>query len=145
MRLPGVGPTCCGLLLVMGLLGLGGCLPDQPGALGDDEPVLALAEEVRLPPLDQVQGVRDVARTASGNVWILTTGEPVLVFQRSSGEIGAEFGRLGRGPNEFGFPAAILHGTDTTVTVLDRERRHLRTFADDGRELVGTPINDLQT
>jgi hypothetical protein len=141
----GVGPGYCGTLLVMGLLGLGSCLPDESREAENDESALALEEAVRLPPLDRVQGVRDVATTDSGNVWILTTGEPVLVLQSSSGAIGAEFGRLGRGPNEFGFPSAILHGTDTTLTVLDRERRQLRTFSDDGRELVSTPIDDLQT
>lgn len=124
------------------------CLATLPGAWGCDERPAVQQPEVQvsaLPPLEQVNGIRDLALTPSRNFWILGTAAPRLVLQDASGVLVTAFGRVGPGPDEFGFPSAIVTATDTSVTVLDRERSQLRTFGSDGTEGASKPIEGLTT
>jgi hypothetical protein len=119
-----------------------GCAPgSDPGA----ESVALAGELVAFEALDEVSAIRDLVRTESGRVWILNTREPFLVLQGSEGELVTAFGRSGDGPDELGFAAAIIEGTDTSVTVLDRRRRMLRTFRVDGREATSLAMDELTT
>ncbi|MGH7482246.1 MAG: hypothetical protein ACRELV_08830 [Longimicrobiales bacterium] len=107
--------------------------------------VLDRVDVFTLAPLDDVRAIRDLARTKSGSVWILNSGEPFLILQRVSGENATAFGEAGDGPDEIGFAAAIVGATDSMVTIVDRERREVRSFRSDGRNVSNRSIEELES
>ena len=104
------------------------------------------SEVATLPPLDEVSTIRDFARTESGAIWMVNSVAPFIVRQGDHGRLESSFGTNGGGPNELGFaPAVVLSASDTSITILDRGRRSMRTFHEDGWELHSVDVPDLGT
>lgn len=63
--------------------------------------------------------VRDVARLSDGSVAVLSGGEKKVLVFRSSGKFLTSFGRVGRGPGEFGNPEHLRVLPGDTLVVWD--------------------------
>lgn len=131
------GATLCTLLPW-----LSGCTDSQDGAIPQATPEVEIET---LPPLEEVSAIRDLALTSSGSIWILNSAAPRILLQDRAGRLVIAFGRTGEGPEDLGFPAAIVEASDASVTVHDRGRNALRTFGLDGVELVSTPREGVRT
>jgi hypothetical protein len=121
---------------------LAGCTDSREGALSDahhDVAVEALA------PLEEVSAIRDLALTPSGSVWILNSAAPHILLQDRGGDLVVAFGRTGDGPEDLGFPAAIVAASDSSVTLHDRGRNALRTFNRAGVETASTQVEGVRT
>jgi len=136
----GLASLLCAILFCAVLPWLSGCTDSPDGAISQAD-----VEVEALPPLEEVSAIRDLALTPAGGVWILNTAAPRLLLQHRDGRLVTAFGRTGEGPQQLGFPAAIVEASDTSVTVHDRKRNALRTFDLDGVEVASTPLEGVRT
>lgn len=119
-----------------------GCAESREGALSRTQEEVVVET---LAPLEEVSAIRDLALTPSGSVWILNSAAPRILLQDRGGTLVVAFGRTGDGPEDLGFPAAIVKAGDDSVTVHDRGRNMLRTFDRSGVETASTPVEGVRT
>lgn len=122
-----------GPLLSLGIGALlGSCAPGQAGS----EPVLDTGAAT-VPVTDTLLfGIRDIAVTADGDLWVLSRHDPFIRRFRA-GQLVASFGRQGEGPGEFRAPWSFVRG-DRFIPprVFDPGGRLIIRFDTAGRELA---------
>ncbi len=84
---------------------LGGC----HSGLAEDEIVRETGPAVSAVTDTLLFGVRDVAVTADGDIWVLSRHDP-FIRRFTAGRLVASFGRSGAGPGEFRAPWSFVRG-----------------------------------
>jgi hypothetical protein len=92
--------------LPLGLLALLAGCGSSPG---DSRPVLETGPAVSAVTDTMLFGVRDVAVTADGDIWVLSRHDP-FIRRFTAGRLIASFGRRGEGPGEFRAPWSFVRG-----------------------------------
>lgn len=103
---------------------------------GDDEPVLETGPAISAVTDTLLFGVRDVAVTAGGDIWVLSRHDP-FIRRFTAGRLIASFGRRGEGPGEFRAPWSFVRG-DRLIPprVFDPGARLIVRLDTAGRELA---------
>lgn len=119
------------LSLCIGAL-LGSCAPGPAGS----EPVLDTGPATATVTDTLLFGIRDVAVTADGDLWVLSRHDP-FVRRFTAGRLVAAFGRQGEGPGEFRTPWSFVRG-DLRIPprVVDPGGRLIIRLDTAGRELA---------
>ena len=76
---------------------------------GDSRPVVETGPAVSAVTDTMLFGVRDVAVTADGDIWVLSRHDP-FIRRFTGGRLVASFGRRGEGPGEFRAPWSFVRG-----------------------------------
>jgi hypothetical protein len=114
-------------------------------SFGESGETISAELSLELPVLDQVTRVRNLVMVdETGEFWILNTGAPHLIKVDPSGKVISSFGLRGPGPNELGYPAAIVGAGEGWVDVLDSVRRSVRRFDLLGNEIRSSQVPQLQ-
>lgn len=75
----------------------------------DSQPVLETGPALSAVTDTMLFGVRDVAVTADGDIWVLSRHDP-FIRRFTTGRLIASFGRRGEGPGEFRAPWSFIRG-----------------------------------
>jgi hypothetical protein len=140
---------------IMGTLILASCLPSGP-AVGQDEPVWELVEELRVGAVDGPGSLTRIGQALfdprDSSVYVTQPEEHRILLIDPSGRVRRTIGRRGSGPGEFSALGAIgLHG-DTLYAIDDSQRRvslftrggeHLTTFSVRGTSVPGFVPNPI--
>ena len=104
--------------------------------LAEDEIVLEIGPAVSAVTDTLLFGVRDVAVTADGDIWVLSRHDP-FIRRFTAGRLVASFGRSGAGPGEFRAPWSFVRG-DRLIPprVFDPGARLIVRLDTAGRELA---------
>ena len=101
----------------------------RPGSSADADgsgPVALESSEVQvIGTSEALANVRDLEVLSDGTVWVLNSVEPFFVGFGPEGDVLAEHGQAGGGPEEFGLPSAfVTGGVEGEAWVFD-PRRHV--------------------
>jgi len=116
------------------------CLASLLGSCGsgpaEDELVLETGRTVSAVTDTLLFGIRDVAVTADGDIWVLSRHEP-FIRRFTAGRLIASFGRNGGGPGEFRAPWSFVRGDrQIPPRVFDPGARLIVRLDTTGRELA---------
>lgn len=112
---------------------------------GAGDRVLVAEVAYEMPVLEEVTRIRKLVRVEeTGEFWNFNSGEPHFIKADSAGRVLAAFGERGEGPDEIGYPAAIVGAGADWVEPVDSPREAWRRFDLTGKEIASTPLPGTQ-
>lgn len=131
-----------GLRLLLISLSVVACGPTGEDSLWTERAVAR--DEVHLHGTsDRILRVIDLALAPDGRIWVLNSTDPFFLVFSPDGEVERAFGTEGGGPEEFGFPSALVLDSAGAIWAHDVPRHALVRVSGNERRAVPLPQDEL--